>query len=118
MDIKTGKTWAFLTNNFALPATTIYARYKCRWQVELFFKPVLSKVEGWIRQHLRIKKFYGNSENAVKSQIWIAISIYVIVAIVKKTQSGRLSLHLVTDIVPVGRPTFVAAMSKQRFKKL
>ncbi len=75
-DRKTGKTCVFLTNNFALPAATIYALYKRRWQVELFFK--------WTKQHLRIKKFYGNSEKAMKSQIWIAISIYDLVAIVKK----------------------------------
>ena len=66
----------FLTNNFALPALTICALYKNRWQVELFFK--------WIKQHLRIKQFYGTSENAVKTQIWIAVSVYVLVAIVKK----------------------------------
>ena len=68
-DPATGKTLVFLTNNFTLPSATICALYKARWQVELFFK--------WIKQHLRIKKFYGNSENAVKSQIWIAMSVYV-----------------------------------------
>ena len=66
----------FLTNNFALDALTIAKLYKYRWQVELFFK--------WIKQHLRIKAFFGTSENAVKSQIWIAVSVYVLVAIVKK----------------------------------
>ena len=71
-DPDTGKTLVFLTNNFAFPAAPICALYKRRWQVELFFK--------WIKQHLRIKKFYGNSENAVKSQIWIAMSVYVLVA--------------------------------------
>jgi IS4 transposase len=75
-DAETGKTLVFLTNNFTLPAATICALYKSRWQVELFFK--------WIKQHLRIKKFYGNSENVVKSQIWIAVSVYVLVAVVKK----------------------------------
>ena len=75
-DPETGKTLVFLTNNFIFPAATICALYKRRWQVELFFK--------WIKQHLHIKKFYGNSENAVKSQIWIAMSVYVLVAIVKK----------------------------------
>ena len=75
-DPDTGKTLVFLTNNFALQAANICALYKARWQVELFFK--------WIKQHLRIKKFYGTSENAVKSQIWIAVSVYVLVAIVKK----------------------------------
>jgi hypothetical protein len=67
----------FLTNNFTLPALTIAELYRCRWQIELFFK--------WIKQHLRIKAFYGTSENAVKTQIWIAISVYVLVAIVKKS---------------------------------
>jgi len=76
LDSKTEKRFVFLTNNFTLAALTITQLYKCRWQVELFFK--------WIKQHLRIKSFYGTSENAVKTQIWIAISIYVLVAIVKK----------------------------------
>ena len=75
-DPETAKRLVFLTNHFVLPALTIPQLYKCRWQVELFFK--------WIKQHLRIKAFYGTSENAVKTQIWIAISIYVLVAIVKK----------------------------------
>ena len=75
-DPKTGKALVFLTNNVTLPAATICALYKARWQVELFFK--------WIKQHLRIKRFFGTSENAVKSQIWIAVSVYVLVAIVKK----------------------------------
>ena len=70
------KTLIFLTNNFALPASTICALYKARWQIELFFK--------WIKQHLRIKRFFGTSKNAVKSQIWIAVSVYVLVAIIKK----------------------------------
>ena len=87
---ETGKTLVFLTNNFALPATTICALYKARWQVELFFK--------WIKQHLRIKKFYGNSENAVKSQIWIAVSIYVLVAIVKKRLNLDASLYTLLQI--------------------
>ena len=75
-DPLTGKTLVFLTNNFALPALTITQLYRCRWQVELFFK--------WIKQHLRIKAFFGTTENAVKTQIWIAISVYVLIAIVKK----------------------------------
>ena len=75
-DPQTGKRLVFLTNNFAQDALTIAKLYKCRWQVELFFK--------WIKQHLRIKTFFGTSENAVKSQIWIAVSVYVLVAIVKK----------------------------------
>jgi hypothetical protein len=92
-DPKTGKTLVFLTNNFALPAATICALYKSRWQVELFFK--------WIKQHLRIKKFYGNSENAVKSQIWIAISVYVLVAIVKKRLNLDASLYTLLQILSV-----------------
>ena len=76
VDAKTNNRLKFLTNNFLLPALTIAQIYKCRWQVELFFK--------WIKQHLRIKAFFGTSENAVKTQIWIAISIYVLVAIVRK----------------------------------
>src|SRR5580765_707064 len=75
-DAHTTKTLTFLTNNFNLPAITITELYRCRWQVELFFK--------WIKQHLRIRAFFGTSENAVKSQIWIAVSVYVLVAIVKK----------------------------------
>ena len=90
---KTGKTLVFLTNNFALPAATICALYKARWQVELFFK--------WIKQHLRIKKFYGNSENAVKSQIWIAVSVYVLVAIVKKRLNLDASLYTLLQILSV-----------------
>src|SRR5258708_27909925 len=76
LDVETRKRFKFLTNNFALPAPTIAQIYKARWQVELFFK--------WIKQHLRIKAFYGTSENAVKTQIWIAVSVYVIVALVRK----------------------------------
>ena len=89
-DPETGKTLIFLTNNFALPAATICALYKSRWQVELFFK--------WIKQHLRIKKFYGTSENAVKSQIWIAVSVYVLVAIVKKRLNLDASLYTLLQI--------------------
>ncbi len=89
-DPDTGKTLVFLTNNFAFPAATICALYKRRWQVELFFK--------WIKQHLRIKKFYGNSENAVKSQIWIAISVYVLVAIIKKRLNLGASLYTLLQI--------------------
>ena len=76
IDTETDKTYVFLTNNMVLPALTICALYKSRWRVELFFK--------WIKQHLRIKHFYGTSENAVKSQIWIAVSVYVLIAIIKK----------------------------------
>ena len=89
-DPESGKTLVFLTNNFALPAQTICALYKARWQVELFFK--------WIKQHLRIKKFYGTSENAVKSQIWIAVSVYVLVAIVKKRLKLDASLYTLLQI--------------------
>jgi IS4 transposase len=90
-DPETGKTLVFITNNFVVPAVTICALYKARWQVELFFK--------WIKQHLRIKKFYGNSENAVKSQIWIAISVYVLVAIVKKRLNLDASLYTLLQIL-------------------
>lgn len=90
-DQQTNKTLIFLTNNFALPALTIAQLYKCRWQVELFFK--------WIKQHLRIKNFYGTSENAVKSQIWISISVYVLVAIVKKRLNLKASLYQLLQIL-------------------
>ena len=83
----------FLTNNFALPALTITELYKCRWQVELFFK--------WIKQHLRIKAFYGTSRNAVKTQVWIAISLYVLVAIVKKRLHLDISLYTILQILSV-----------------
>jgi len=82
-----------LTNQFRLPVETIAHLYKCRWQVELFFK--------WIKQHLRIKKFYGTSKNAVKTQIWIAISVYVLVAIVKKQLNLGLSLYTILQILSV-----------------
>ena len=81
----------FLTNNFDLPALTITQLYRCRWQVELFFK--------WIKQHLRIKKFYGTTENAVKTQIWIAITVYVLVAIVKKRLNTDASLYTILQIL-------------------
>ncbi len=84
-DPKTGKRLIFLTNQFVLPALSIADLYRCRWQVELFFK--------WIKQHLRIKAFFGTSENAVKTQIWIAISVYVPVAIVKKRLNLPLTLY-------------------------
>jgi hypothetical protein len=90
-DLETGKTLIFLTNNFALPALTITELYRCRWQVELFFK--------WIKQHLRIKAFFGTSENAVKSQIWIAVSVYVLVAIVKKRLSLPATLYEILQIL-------------------
>jgi len=90
-DPETAKTLIFLTNNFALPAFTITELYRCRWQVELFFK--------WIKQHLRIKAFFGTSENAVKSQIWIAVSVYVLVAIVKKRLKLSASLYEILQIL-------------------
>ena len=92
-DAKSGKTLTFLTNNFALPAMTIAELYRCRWRVELFFK--------WIKQHLRIKSFYGTSENAVRSQIWIAVSVYVLVAIIKKRLDIALSLYTILQILSV-----------------
>ena len=92
-DAETKKRLIFLTNNFTLPAPIIARLYKCRWQVELFFK--------WIKQHLRIKAFYGTTENAVKSQIWIAISVYVLVAIVKKRLKLDRSLYAILQILSV-----------------
>jgi len=90
---ESGKTLVFLTNNTALPALTIGALYKSRWQVELFFK--------WVKQHLRIKRFYGTSENAVKTQIWIAVTVYVLVAIVKKQLRLDASLYTLLQIISV-----------------
>ena len=83
----------FLTNNFMLPALTIAQLYKCRWRIELFFK--------WIKQNLRIKSFYGTSENAVKTQIWIAISVYVLIAIIKKRLNLQLSFYTILQIFSV-----------------
>src|ERR1700756_5136720 len=93
LDVETKKRLKFLTNNFSLPAFTIAKIYKCRWQVELFFK--------WIKQHLRIKAFYGTSENAVKTQIWIAVSVYVLVAIVRKRLRMDASLYQILQILSV-----------------
>ena len=90
-DPQTNKALTFLTNNFNLPALTITELYRCRWQVELFFK--------WIKQHLRIKAFFGTSENAVKSQVWIAVSVYVLVAIVKKRLQISASLYQILQIL-------------------
>jgi len=90
-DPKTGKRLIFLTNNFTLPALTITELYRCRWQVELFLK--------WIKQHLRIKQFYGTSENAVKTQIWTAVSVYVLVPIVKKRLNISASLYEMLQIL-------------------
>jgi hypothetical protein len=90
-DPETANTLIFLTNNFTLPALTIADLYRCRWQVELFFK--------WIKQHLRIKAFFGTSENAVKTQIWIAVSVYVLVAIIKKRLNLPSSLYEILQIL-------------------
>ena len=90
-DPETGKKLIFLTNNFALPALTITQLYRQRWQIELFFK--------WIKQHLRIKSFFGTSENAVKTQVWIAVSAYVLVAIVKKRLNLTASLYEILQIL-------------------
>ena len=92
-DAQTDKILVFLTNNFTLPPLTIATLYRCRWQVELFFK--------WIKQNLRIKTFYGTSENAVKTQIWIAVSVYVLVAIMKKQLNIRASLYTILQVLSV-----------------
>lgn len=92
-DQATSTTLVFLTNNFTLPALTITQLYRCRWQVELFFK--------WIKQHLRIKRFFGTSQNAVKAQIWIAVSVYVLVAIVKKRLNLKPSLFQLLQVLSV-----------------
>jgi Domain of unknown function (DUF4372)/Transposase DDE domain len=91
LDVETRKRFKFLTNNFTLPALTIAQIYKSRWQVELFFK--------WIKQHLRIKSFFGTSENAVKTQIWIAVSVYVLVAIIRKRLQMEASLYQILQIL-------------------
>jgi hypothetical protein len=93
LDLETNKRFKFLTNNFVLPALTIAQIYKSRWQVELFFK--------WIKQHLRIKAFYGTSENAVKIQIWIAVAAYVLVAIIRKRLALEASLYQILQILSV-----------------
>jgi IS4 transposase len=92
-DAEKGKTLIFLTNQTALPASTICDLYKRRWQVELFFK--------WVKQHLRIKRFYGTSENAVKTQIWIAVSVYVLVAIVRKRLKLEVPLYTLLQVLSV-----------------
>lgn len=92
-DSKNDKILVFLTNDFALPAVTITQLYRSRWQVELFFK--------WIKQHLRIKSFFGTSKNAVKTQIWISISVYVLVAIIKKRLKVEASLYTILQILSV-----------------
>ena len=93
LDVENRRRLKFLTNNFHLPALTIAQIYKCRWQVELFYK--------WIKQHLRIKAFYGTSDNAVKTQIWIAVSVYVLVAIVRKRLGLEMSLYQILQIFSI-----------------
>ena len=93
LDVKTRKRFKFLTNNFTLPALTIAQIHKCRWQVELFFR--------WVKQHLRIKAFFGTSENAVKTQLWIALSVYVLVAILRKHLNLDASLYQILQILSV-----------------
>jgi len=90
-DAETNKQFVFLTNNFTLPALTVTELYRSRWQVELFFK--------WIKQHLRIKSFFGTSENAVKTQVWIAVSVYLLVAIIKKRLNIEASLYSILQIL-------------------
>ena len=92
-DVDHQRKLVFLTNNFTLPAITVAQLYRCRWQIELFFK--------WLKQHLRIKAFYGNSDNAVKTQVWIAVSVYVLVAILKKELGSELSLAEILQILSV-----------------
>jgi Domain of unknown function (DUF4372)/Transposase DDE domain len=93
LDPETNKRLKFLTNNFVLPALTIAQTYKCRWQIELFFR--------WIKQHLRIKSFFGTSANAVRTQIWIAVSTYLLVAIVRKRLGLRASLYQILQILSI-----------------
>lgn len=111
IDPENHKKLIFLTNNFMLPALTIALLYKCRWQVELFFK--------WIKQHLRIKVFYGTSENAVKTQIWIAISVYVLAAIIKKRLNLDHSLYTILQILSVSifeKEPILQILNKQEYK--
>ena len=89
-DVQTSKTFNFLTNNFAIPAQTVADLYRYHWQVELFFK--------WIKQHLHTKSFFGTSENAVKSQIWIAISGYILVPIIKNRLDSNSDLYIILQI--------------------
>lgn len=110
-DSETDRTFVFLTNNFTLPPLTITQLYRCRWQVELFFK--------WIKQNLRIKNFYGTSENAVKTQIWIAISVYVLVAILKKQLKVPFSLYTILQVLSVSvfeRMPLIQLFTKQDYK--
>jgi hypothetical protein len=109
-DAETDKTLVFLTNNFSLPAMTIAELYRNRWQVELFFK--------WIKQNLRIKTFYGTSENAVKAQIWIAVSVYLLVAIMKKRLKIDTSLYTILQVLSVTifeRIPLLQALTKEEY---
>jgi len=109
---ETGKRLVFLTNHFRLPALTVCALYRQRWQVELFFK--------WIKQHLRIQRFFGTSENAVKTQIWIAVSVYLLVAIIKKRLHLDASLHTLLQILSVTvfeKITLAQALTLQTFNQ-
>ena len=113
LDADINKRFVFLTNNFSLPALTITKLYQCRWKVELFFK--------WIKQHLRIKAFYGTSENAVKTQIWVAISVYVLVAIVKRRLGLERSLYTILQILSVTlfeKTPFLQALSQPAYTSL
>ena len=112
-DVANKKRLVFLTNNFILPALTITQLYRCRWQVELFFR--------WIKQHLRIKAFYGTSENAVRTQVWIAISVYVLVAIVKKRLNLERSLHSILQILSVSlfeKTSILQALSGSEYDEI
>jgi hypothetical protein len=111
-DSKTKKQLVFITNNINLSAKTIIELYRSRWQIELFFK--------WIKQHLRIKAFYGRSENAVKTQIWIAISIYTLIAIIKKKLNIKLSLYIVLQILSVSifeKVPILQALSESNYQR-
>jgi IS4 transposase len=110
-DAEHDKRLVFLTNDFALPATTIAALYKSRWRIELFFK--------WIKQHLRIKVFFGTSENAVRSQIWIAVATYLLVAIVKKELGLSLPLYTILQILSLiqfEKTPLIEALSDESYK--
>jgi IS4 transposase len=113
-DAESDKILIFLTNNFFLPSLTIPQLYKCRWQVELFFK--------WIKQHLRIKRLYGLSPNAVKTQIWIAISVYVLLAIIRKRLRLEFKLYPVSQILSLSlfekRPLLQALSQINRSNEL
>ena len=110
-DAQTNKTLVFLTNSFTLPALTIAQLYRCRWQVELFFK--------WIKQNLRIKSFYGTTDNAVKTQVWIAVSVYVLVAIIKKRLRLDMSLYTILQILSVNvfeRTSLLQILTDEHYK--